>query len=237
MGFGYNKLEINDKVYRYANSWHTLTYNQFYSLQNTTDSLEILSVLTSVEVDILRRLPNSFKDEIANSLLWLKAEMPTKPLLKYNNKKYNLPDSIHKMSIANYISCEILSKDDSQKNLSSIVSYILDNPNLESQLIVQDVIYCFKWYTDGVKQITEEYSELFPKVKKEKKVVTVEDTFNSKWGWYSILLSIVEDYRMSIREVERLTVNEVFNYLLYRKDKRQLEELKEAQAKARAKLR
>lgn len=235
MGNGYNTLEINNQVYKYPNSFYTLEYERFKDIQYVTgDSISMLSILTGVDMSLLDRVPEYQLVEVVKSLEFLNTPLPKKPSLKYNFKQYALPDSIHSLKIGNFVSCEILTKEGPENNAHKITAYLLDTPHLNTSVNVVDCLFCMNWYRKEIENITKEYSNIFKQSKKKKP--TVEDEFNSKWGWYSIFIQISNDFNITFRQVEKLSTVEVLNYLSYKLDKSNLDEIKESEQRIKNKI-
>lgn len=222
-----------------------ITIKEFYEIQNKLmennvhSKLEIISEFSNCPLYILRNLGREefldiWIDFLKNNLNLAETSTFYKTF-SFNNITYEFID-LNKLTIGEFIDMDIINRDPQRYTKLHDMLAILYRP-IDSEYDVEDakkradifidlpIKYSGKsihYYFNYANMIMHNYKGLFDGELEDEDNLEPKHIRNIR-NWYSTLISINED-PTRLEEVTKLSVNNFFNFLAYRKDKVILEE-------------
>lgn len=126
------KIEIENKVYEMPSSFKELTLgkfievNQIFKEDEYDKNIEMVSIISGIQKDILLDLPYSEFIKLSNECDFIKNEIDKKPeyIVEIDNTKYGMQFDFSKMSTGEYLDIDHFSKGNYIDNLHILMAII-----------------------------------------------------------------------------------------------------------------
>ncbi len=234
------KLVSKNKEYLIPSSWSDVTYQQYLDLQNEKNDLKILSILTKLPVETIKRLSPSSIEKIAlvlgfiNHPINLKDLTTPEYLITSNNIKIELIKDIRTKSFGQKIYLHQLVKDNQEDIVNHLIDIVLiysqeqitkksfditkinELNYLFSNIFLVDLYSVAMFYIEQLKDILEVENETLSSQPTYEQRQAGIDMFND-FGVMNTIKALAGGDVTKYSEVEKIEYNIVYVHLLMNK--------------------